>query len=243
MQTNHEKIDVKEQEAKDSNQELLDSLIDGSAEAGTFYISTETAEAIGAKAESDANLRQLMLDGASAWDSYISSFENGRENCLTCSASIYDAYPPNKKIPWLGVGEDEHCPECGAFSARHSHRYRNISSRSVSVLVADLARVEEAYVSSICMTKEQIKKNRKYFKRILSELSAKEPDYDPHRYERSTFRRNSEALFDYLIELATKVYGSKQKAIGVYGGVAKEFDDLHFFIDEVKREIDGGLQG
>jgi hypothetical protein len=48
------------------------------------------------------------------------------------------------------------------------------------------------------------------------------------------FRRHREALFDYLIELATRMYGDRQKALEVYGDVSREFDHIYFFIDEVK---------
>lgn len=203
-----------------------------------FMASEGTSTAILLEREQSIREREILLRGNSAWESWADSvIYNGFDFCSTCRTSSEDAYPPNKKRPWLGIGEDEHCRDCGAFAVRHPHEYRDISRRHVSRLVADIAAVESVYVSPIFMTKAQTEKNRDYLSRLLSAAMKKDLSHEPRRYEMRIFRRHRETLFDYLIDLATKVYGDKEKAMEVYGDVSRDFDDIYLFIDEVKRKI------
>jgi hypothetical protein len=203
-----------------------------------FYISEETAAAALLKKEGEIKERESLLNANRSWEMWADSvLNNGYSSCPTCATSSDEAYPPNKLIPWLGIGEDEHCRDCGAFAVRHSLGYRDISRRSMSKLVADIAAVEAVYGSPIFMTEEQTKKNRAYFSRLLNTAVEKDPSHEPGRYETRIFRRHRDALFDYLIDLATNLYGERKKAIEVYGDVSREFDHIYFFIDEVKKEI------
>jgi hypothetical protein len=156
-----------------------------------------------------------------------------------CGAPEASYVNPNDRTIWLGLGEEEHCPECGA-AAEHTGpgHISRLKWWPLHHLLREAVNVEAAYEGRLHMTRDQISKNRDYFKRIVAAISEANHEHRPDRHRLSVEKRHADQLFARVIDLVSRLNGGNRgDAMNEYGDMSRDIDDLYTIIDELQNEL------
>jgi hypothetical protein len=172
-------------------------------------------------------------------DWYDDSDSDYEATCPICGAKCSRGNEKNLKLPWLGLGMEEHCWECGAEPEDHDPFYQQrFNGWKMYHKLEELIRVENIYCSNKFMTRDQIAMNRKYFGLIVAAINSAIYDHWPDRHQSLIRQRQSKELYERLIQLATQTHGGDEsKALNEYGFMSREIEDLYTIIGELEAEI------
>jgi hypothetical protein len=193
----------------------------------------------------EADIAADQLDRAAKPDAIrrlmVMAEQTEPECCLSCGSTSDHWNDSRGRSRWTGQGETDCCSQCGAdYEHWDIECKKPLSGWSLRILLSKARDVEEAYLDvSRPMTREQIVRNREYFRRIVLAMLSSDLYHIEDRAEQTDAIERRERLIEEAADLFAKVYdGRTAKAFYKHCSHAYSESDLHETIASLRCELE-----